>query len=125
MNEAETRAELIDPTLAAAEWGVVTGSRVGREYRITEGRIEGQGKRADPTTADYVLEYRNRKLAVVEAKSSEAPLSKGVAQAKHYAGKLEVRFTYSSNGHGFYGNDMQTGAEWESAMVDFPAPEAL
>ena len=33
MNEAETRAELIDPALKAAGWGVVAGSRVlAREY---------------------------------------------------------------------------------------------
>jgi Holliday junction resolvasome RuvABC endonuclease subunit len=41
MNEAETRAEHIDPALTAAGWGVVDGSRVLREYRITLGRIEG------------------------------------------------------------------------------------
>ena len=32
MNEAETRAEHIDPALAAAGWGVVPGSRIRREY---------------------------------------------------------------------------------------------
>ena len=32
MNEAETRAELIDPALSAAGWGVVEGSRIRREY---------------------------------------------------------------------------------------------
>ena len=31
MNEAETRAELIDPALKEAGWGVVDGSRVRRE----------------------------------------------------------------------------------------------
>ena len=41
MNEAETRAEHIDPVLAAAGWGVVEGSRIRREYPITPGRIEG------------------------------------------------------------------------------------
>lgn len=35
MNEAETRAEHVDPALAAAGWGVVEGSRVRREYPIT------------------------------------------------------------------------------------------
>ena len=40
MNEAETRAEHIDPALAAAGWGVVAGSRVRREYPITLGRLE-------------------------------------------------------------------------------------
>jgi type I site-specific restriction endonuclease len=43
MNEAETRAEHIDPALAAAGWGVVEGSRMRREYAITLGRIEGAG----------------------------------------------------------------------------------
>ena len=34
MNEAETRAEHIDPALKAAGWGVVEGSRIGHEYSI-------------------------------------------------------------------------------------------
>ncbi len=44
MNEAETRAEHIDPALKAAGWGVVEGSRIRREYPITPGRIEGHGR---------------------------------------------------------------------------------
>ena len=43
MNEAETRAEHVDPALKAAGWGVVEGSRILREYPITLGRIEGHG----------------------------------------------------------------------------------
>lgn len=46
MNEAETRADHIDPALKAAGWGVVEGSRIRREYSITLGRLEGQGRRA-------------------------------------------------------------------------------
>jgi type I restriction enzyme R subunit len=45
MNEAETRAEHIDPALKAAGWGVVEGSRIRREYPIAPGRIEGHGTR--------------------------------------------------------------------------------
>ena len=63
MNEAETRAEHIDPALKAAGWGVVEGSRILREYHITPGRIEGRGRRGTPEIADYVLVYRNIKLA--------------------------------------------------------------
>ena len=88
MNEAETRAEHIDPALKAAGWGVVEGSRIRREYPITPGRIEGHGRRGKPLTADYVLEYRNTKLAVIEAKAWDEELTEGVAQAKNYAGKL-------------------------------------
>ena len=46
MNEAETRAEHIDPALKAAGWGVVDGSRILREYHIAPGRIEGGGRKA-------------------------------------------------------------------------------
>ena len=123
MNEAETRAELIDPLLAAAGWGVVAGSRIRREYPITLGRLEGAGKRGKALSADYLLEYRNTKLAVVEAKSDDKALTEGVGQAKDYAGKLAIRFTYASNGKGIYGIDMHTGHEGEIAA--FPGPEAL
>jgi type I restriction enzyme R subunit len=123
MNEAETRAEYIDPALKAAGWGVVEGSRILREYHITLGRIEGHGKRAKPDIADYVLVYRNHKLAVVEAKAWDKPLTEGVGQAKGYAGKLAVRYTYSTNGQGIYGIDMTEGAEGE--VPQYPTPEEL
>ena len=90
MNEAETRAELIDPALAAAGWGVVEGSKILREYRITAGRIEGRGRRGKADIADYVLVYRNMKLAVVEAKAEDEELTEGVGQAKDYARKLAI-----------------------------------
>ncbi len=123
MNEAETRAEHIDPALAAAGWGVVAGSRIRREYPITLGRIEGAGKRGKALTADYVLEYRNTKLAVVEAKAWTKPLTEGVGQAKDYSGKLAIRFAYSTNGQGIYAIDMQSGTEAE--IADYPTPDEL
>jgi len=39
MNEAETRAEHVDPALKAAGWGVVEASRILREYPITGGAV--------------------------------------------------------------------------------------
>jgi type I restriction enzyme R subunit len=123
VNEAETRAEHIDPSLKAAGWGVVEGSRVRREVPITPGRIEGLGRRGKGLTADYVLEYCNTKLAVIEAKAWNQALTEGVAQAKNYAGKLAVRFTYATNGQGIYAIDMQTGAEAETPS--YPTPEEL
>jgi type I restriction enzyme R subunit len=123
MNEAETRAEHIDPALAAAGWGVVEGSKILREYPITLGRIEGHGRRGKALTADYVLVYRNRKLAVIEAKAWDEELTEGVGQAKNYAGKMAVRFTYSTNGQGVYGIDMQTGQEGE--RPGYPTPDEL
>ena len=123
MNEAETRAEHIDPALTAAGWGVVEGSRVRREYQIAPGRIEGAGRRGKALIADYVLEFRNTKLAVVEAKAWGKPLTEGLGQAKDYAGKLTVRFAYATNGQGIYGVDMHTGHEAE--LPQYPTPLEL
>ena len=123
MNEAETRAELIDPALAAAGWGVVEGSKILREYRITAGRIEGRGRRGKADIADYVLVYRNMKLAVVEAKAEDAELTEGVGQAKDYARKLAIRHTYATNGRGIYAIDMEAGKEGEIAT--YPTPDEL
>src|SRR3954463_16186341 len=113
MNEAETRAEHIDPALKAAGWGKVEGSRIRREYMISPGRIEGLGRRGKPLCADYILEYRNTKLAVIEAKAWDQALTEGVAQAKNYAGKLAIRFTYATDGQSIYWIDMQGGKEGE------------
>ena len=121
-NEAETRAELIDPAIKAAGWGVVDGSRVRREV-ITLGRLQGAGTRSRQDIADYVLVYRNQKLAVIEAKRESSPVTEGLGQAKHYAQMLQSRFAFSTNGHGIYRVDMQTGEE--SDVEDYPTPEEL
>jgi type I restriction enzyme, R subunit len=123
VNEAKTRAEHIDPALEAAGWGVVEGSRIRRSYTITPGRIEGQGRRSNPLFADYVLEYRNTRLAIIEAKAWDFEPTEGVAQAKNYAGKMAIRFTYSTNGKGIYGIDMMTGEEGE--IASYPTPDEL
>jgi type I restriction enzyme, R subunit len=122
MNEAETRAELIDPALRAAGWGVVDASRVRREV-IAPGRLEGAGRRAKPEIADYVLIYKNTKLAVIEAKRRGLADTEGVGQAKNYAGKLQTRFAFSTNGDGIYKIDMQTGAE--TYVSAWPSPQEL
>ncbi len=123
MNEAETRAEYIDPALKAAGWGVVENSRILREYQLTPGRIQGGGRRGKPLIADYVLIYRNRKLAVIEAKAWDRPLTEGVGQAKDYATRMAVRFAYATNGKGVYAIDMQSGKEGEAPR--YPAPDEL
>ena len=122
LNEAETRAELIDPAIKGAGWGVVEGSRVRREV-ITLGRLQGAGTRAKQDIADYVLVYKNQKLAVIEAKRASAPVTEGLGQAKKYAEKLHARFAFATNGLGIYRVDMQTGAEGD--VTNYPTPEEL
>jgi len=123
MNEADTRAQLIDPSLKAAGWGDDAGSRVLREYHITNGRLEGHGKRGKAQIADYVLVYQNTKLAIIEAKSNDLSVTEGLGQAKAYAKKMTLRFTYATNGLGIYGVDMETGHE--EAVTKYPTPAEL
>ncbi|MBK9480873.1 MAG: DEAD/DEAH box helicase family protein [Bacteroidetes bacterium] len=123
MNETETRAELIDPVLRAAGWGIVEGSRIRMEFPINKGRLIGHGQRSKPDKADYVLQYKNRNLAVIEAKARDKYYSEGVGQAKDYAGKLQVRFTYSTNGLKIYKIDMTEGQEGD--VTSYPTPDEL
>ena len=123
MNEAETRAELIDPKLKACGWGVVEGSKILREYNITAGKIQTGGGRSKKIIADYVLVYKGIKLAVVEAKSDDLGVGEGVAQAKQYADKLKLETTYSTNGKEIYSICMKTGAE--GLVANYLTPEEL
>jgi len=121
LNEAETRAELIDPKLLEAGWGVLDGTKVAREYHINKGRIKtgGHGK---PSIADYILIYKNQRLAVIEAKSNEYGVGEGVGQAKDYAIKLKLKYAYSANGKEIYEINMQGG---EGVVAKFPTPDEL
>jgi type I restriction enzyme R subunit len=123
MNEAETRAELIDPKLKACGWGVVEGSKILREFNITAGKIQTGGGRSKKIIADYVLVYKGIKLAVVEAKSDDLGVGEGVAQAKQYAEKLKLETTYSTNGKEIYSICMKTGAE--GLVANYLSPEEL
>jgi type I restriction enzyme, R subunit len=123
MNEAETRSQLIYPAIKAAGWGDVSDSRIREEFQITQGRLQGAGKRTKKDIADYVLIYRGKILAVIEAKRRDLPDTEGVAQAKAYAEKLHVRYTYSTNGDGIYQVDMETGTE--VYVPHYPSPNDL
>lgn len=123
MNEAETRAGLIDPLLKDSGWGVIEGSRILREHHFTDGKIQGGGVRGKPEIADYILVYKNRKLAVIEAKKEGSSATEGVHQAKIYAEKLKIDYTYSTNGVDIYEIAMKTGKE--KYISSFPTPEDL
>jgi type I restriction enzyme R subunit len=125
MNEAETRAELIDPKLKENGWDGKTNPevKVHREYHITAGKIKAGGGRHKPLIADYLLTYKGRKLAVIEAKSDECEVGEGVAQAKDYALKLQVDDAYAANGWEIYHIDMDSGKE--ELADNFHSPDEL
>ncbi len=123
MNEADTRAELIEPQLKSSGWGEIEDSKILREYHITKGKLQTGGERLKPLIADYVLVYRGLKLAIIEAKSDELEVGEGVAQAKHYAEKMQIETTFSSNGKAIYQICMKTGTE--GLINAFPTPDEL
>lgn len=60
---------LLTPLTAMTEGSARSIRSQNQGDPISPGRIEGHGKRGKALIADYVLEYRNRKLAVNEAKA--------------------------------------------------------
>ncbi|NBC57657.1 MAG: DEAD/DEAH box helicase family protein [Bacteroidetes bacterium] len=122
MNESQTQFELIEPALKKSQWNEYP-SKIKKEFPITKGRLLGQGKRAQPLKADYVLQYNNRNLAIVEAKAKDKPYTEGVAQAIDYAKRLNIRFTYATNGNQIYEIDLLTNQQ--SEIEAYPTPEDL
>jgi type I restriction enzyme R subunit len=123
MNESETRAEYIDPKLKEAGWGEVEGSKILREFRITDGKIQTGGTRGKPEIIDYVLQYKNRKIGTLEAKSVDFSVTEGKEQAVSAAKKLQIDYAFSSNGKEIYQVEMKTGAE--APIEKFPTPDEL
>jgi len=129
LTEADTRAKYIDPALRESGWeydgtSVVSREvRIRREFSITEGRILGGGKRGKLKIADYVLEYKGVRLAVVEAKKFDLNYTDGNAQAIEYAAKLQIPYAYSTNGQKIRQINMLTGEEKD--VEKYPRPEEL
>lgn len=82
MNEEQTKYDLIEPALQEAGRGNVEGSKVWKEFHITQGRLIGQNRRAQPLKADYVLQYKNRRIGIIEAKKRDLYYTDGVGQVK-------------------------------------------
>lgn len=130
LNEADTRAQLIDLKLNIAGW---TRSQVTREhyYRpdwaYTAGRIVLRGDRAErlpPRRVDYLLRYTDSfPIAVVEAKEESKSALAGLEQAKGYARDLGLAFAYATNGEDIWEWDAFTNTTHH--MASFPSPEQL
>jgi len=129
LNEADTRAKLIDPKLKAAGWGE---SQIEREHffrkgqPFTNGRVYLVGKearRGKPKRVDYLLRYKGLPIAVLEAKEESKSPDAGLEQAKEYAKLLDVPFCYSSNGHGFV--EFNFFSNQSEELQIFPGPSDL
>lgn len=129
-NEADTRADLIDPKLNRAGW---TRSKVTREhyYRpdwiYTAGRVILRGGKAERLQArkiDYLLRYTESfPIAVVEAKDEEKAAVVGLEQAKEYARDNGLMFAYTTNGQEIIEWDGFTNTTRE--IEEFPSPTEL
>jgi len=130
MNEADTRAKLVDPKLKAAGW---TDRHVTREFyyqrdhQYTPGRIILVGdrvRRGKPRRVDYLLRLTEGfPIAVVEAKSESKSAEAGLGEAKRYAEDLGLMFAYATNGHKIIEYDFFTHSSRE--LNQFPRPEEL
>ena len=96
-------------------------SQIKREV-IAPGRILSGGKRATAMSSDYVLNYRDQKLAVIEAKRAGIDTSEGVNQAKEYATRLNAPYAYAANGLTWYEINMAGG---EHEVAGPPTPDDL
>ncbi len=129
MNEADTRAEKIDPQLKKAGWGIINDTKIRREY-FTNNESPFKSKK-DKKKADYVLIYKNRRIAVIEAKSDESEVGEGISQAKDYARRLNLLSAYSTNGKEIYEIKYSINSEGkriinsEGLIKNFPSPDDL
>ena len=123
MNEENTRAELIEPLLEQAGWGRnFPLTKIDRAFTITLGKLQ-RGGRAKHLFADFILIYKNVKLAVIESKSIVLEVGEGVAQAKNYAQKMQLDYAFACNGTEIYQIQMKTAREGK--VANFPSPEEL
>ena len=93
LNEHMTRRRLIDPRLQRAGWVEVEGNQVEvlEEEAITDGALVGNGRRGRTLSADYVLQYKGVKLAVVEAKREGLGGRAGGSQVHQYSQLIELQ----------------------------------
>ena len=133
LNEADTRAKLIDPAMYRRGW---SEEHISRE--VTAGGIDliGDNKAARRKNGkvDYLLRVKVEggaqpvALAVLEAKKESLMPGHGLEQAKAYGKceRLNVQFVISSNGHQFVLFDRYSGLTADARqMEEFPSPDEL
>jgi len=125
LNEADTRAKLIDPALHQKGWTEDFISREETERGIEI--IDGRPRRREQGRVDYLLRIRINAntqpvaVALIEAKKEDELPTKGLEQAKKYARLNHVYFVFSSNGHRFVEyNDFTGKTSQPIPMSEFP-----
>jgi type I restriction enzyme R subunit len=124
ITEADTCRKYVVPRLYEAGW---TDDQISEQKTLTDGRIVVVGNKArrrKQKRADYLLRYRPAfMIAVVEAKAAYKRYADGLQQAKEYAQILDLKFAYSTNGHGIIEHDFLTGND--TVLQTFPSPQEL
>jgi type I restriction enzyme R subunit len=115
MNEADTRAKLIDPAIHARGWteDLIKCEETEKAVEI----VEGKPRRSARGRTDYTLRIKANPtaqpvaVALIEAKAEDLPPTHGLEQGKGYAAckRLSGPFVFSSNGHLFVEFDRVTG----------------
>lgn len=123
LNEADTRAKLIDPALRKRGWRedwIRREQTPGPFVRTDSGYARGQG------VLHVLVREEMVPLAVVEAKAEDAAPDAGIEQAKRDARLHHVPFAFATNGHQFHEADLRTNASrGPLPMGDFPKPDEL
>lgn len=121
LNEADTRAKLIDPKLHKSGW---TEKMIVRNKPITKGMIINEsGDRLPVRTPDYILYYPDKDgipIAVIEAEAEDKSHLAGMQQAKEYMKRLSVPFAFSTNGHKI--EEYDDFRKQQDTLEDFPSP---
>lgn len=120
LNEANTRKQLIDRALESVGW---KDEYLYCEYTFTDGKKTPGGGKGTQCSVDYLLQYNNTSVGLIEAKREGLPITEGLQQAQDYGKKLGIRFVYSTNGHGIFEYDMDSEIGHE--IDSFPSPEEL
>lgn len=132
--EAQTRAELIDKSLATSGWNISDPTQVVEEFDIltdlSEGVKEARASYKGHQFSDYVLLGKDAKpLAVVEAKKTSKDAQLGREQAKQYCQNIqkqkggELPFCFYTNGHDTFFWDI--GNYPPRKIVGFPTRDDL
>jgi len=130
LNEADTRAHLIEPKLKAAGW---TDQQVRREYFYQRDKVYAPGRiilvgdqvrRGNPRKADYLLRLTEGfPIAIIEAKAESYSAETGLEKAKRYAEDLGLSFAFATNGHEIIEYDFFVHSSCK--RDNFPNPEEL